>query len=292
MIAAEIAEALGGARRSGRWWRCRCPVHSSHSATLALRNKRGGHLVVVCHAGCSRIDILAELTQRGLTSHDFGIPTEPEIASAVLDDDGSRRIALARRIWDRTRSAAGTPVAAYLAGRGITTPVPTSLRWTAALRRPDGSYGPSMVARVDNVVGLFIGVHRTWLTRDLSGLWRRSDRASLGPIGGGSVRLGPIHPGIPLVIAEGIESAFAASELIVCPSWAALSACGIERLALPAEASDIIIAIDRDRSGIGERSARRAARRWVREGRRVRLLIPDRIGADPNDLLLEGGRAP
>jgi len=118
MIAAEIAEALGGARRSGRWWRCRCPVHSSHSATLALRNKRGGHLVVVCHAGCSRIDILAELTQRGLTSHDFGIPTEPEIASAVLDDDGSRRIALARRIWDRTRSAAGTPVAAYLRAAG------------------------------------------------------------------------------------------------------------------------------------------------------------------------------
>jgi hypothetical protein len=26
MIAAEIAEKLGGARRSGHWWRCVCPV--------------------------------------------------------------------------------------------------------------------------------------------------------------------------------------------------------------------------------------------------------------------------
>ena len=38
MSATEIAEALGGAYRSGQWRRCRCPVHNSTGATLALRN--------------------------------------------------------------------------------------------------------------------------------------------------------------------------------------------------------------------------------------------------------------
>ena len=41
MTAAEIAAALGGARRAGQWWRCVCPVHGSRtgrSLTLALRD--------------------------------------------------------------------------------------------------------------------------------------------------------------------------------------------------------------------------------------------------------------
>ena len=37
--------------------------------------------------------------------------------------------------------------------------------------------------------------------------------------------------------------------------------------------------------------ARRAAGRWVREGRRVRLVIPYRTGADPNDLLRDAHHA-
>ena len=79
----------------------------------------------------------------------------------------------------------------------------------------------------------------------------------------------------------------AASELSGWPAWAALSANGIKRLVLPTEARDIVIACDRDPSGVRDRCARIAASRWLGEGRRVRLMIPDRIGSDANDLLLE-----
>jgi len=34
MIAADIAVALGNARREGRGWRCRCPLHNARSLTL------------------------------------------------------------------------------------------------------------------------------------------------------------------------------------------------------------------------------------------------------------------
>ena len=68
MIAREIAEALGGARRSGLWWRSICPVHGSRtgrSLSLALRDHPRG-LALHCHAGCSRGSIVAELQRLGL----------------------------------------------------------------------------------------------------------------------------------------------------------------------------------------------------------------------------------
>ena len=64
MNAAQIAHALGDARREGRGWRCRCPLHQGRS--LTLRDSDGGCVLVTCWGGCDRLDVLAELRQRGL----------------------------------------------------------------------------------------------------------------------------------------------------------------------------------------------------------------------------------
>jgi putative DNA primase/helicase len=145
-----------------------------------------------------------------------------------------------------------------------------------------------MVARVDSLDGELIGVHRTWIELGPDGVWHRRDRAMLGYVAGGAVRLAPA--GEALLIAEGIESALAAMELTGWPAWAALSAGGIERLALPPIVRNVAIAVDRDANGAGERAARTAAQRWLAEGQRVRLLLPDEAGADANDLLREARR--
>src|SRR5712691_4258000 len=65
MTAGAIAEALGGPQRSGKWWRCRCPVHNGRSASLALCDGPRG-LILHCHAGCPRDDLLAELRRLNL----------------------------------------------------------------------------------------------------------------------------------------------------------------------------------------------------------------------------------
>src|SRR4051794_2786194 len=65
MTAETMAHALGCAYRSGSWWRCRCPVHHGNSATLALRDGKGG-LQVRCFAGCPASAVLTELRRRGL----------------------------------------------------------------------------------------------------------------------------------------------------------------------------------------------------------------------------------
>jgi hypothetical protein len=247
-------------------------------------------LAVHCHAGCSRDDVLAELRRRGLLAgHSDGARPAVTPHSDDRTQDYARRREISRWIWGEARDARGTPVERYLASRGITVPPPASLRWARSLRRPDGTYGPAMVARVDGIDGEVIGVHRTWLDRDDRGQWRRRDRAALGPIASGAVRLKLAAE--TLLVGEGIESVLAGIVATGLPGWAALSAAGIERLLLPSAVSNIAIAVDRDRSGVGERSARRAAGRWFGEGRQVRLIIPNRIGADANDLLCEASRA-
>jgi putative DNA primase/helicase len=289
VTAAEAAHILGGASRSGAWWRCRCPVHNSHGPTLAVREGDRG-LILHCHAGCDPRKVLAELRRRGLIDgrSDGGLAM---VATRSSDRaDGVQRIALARRIWRAARDARGSPVARYLGGRGITMPPPRSLRYVPALRRPDGTYAPAMVARVDGPDGVLIGVHRTWLARDAAGIWRRRDRAMLGCAAGGAVRLAPAAE--VLLIGEGIETVLATMQATAMPGWAAMSTSGLMALVLPAVVGNVIILADNDLSGAGERAAIAAAARWLPEGRRVRIAMPPASGTDFADVLASGAAVP
>jgi putative DNA primase/helicase len=291
--AAEIARALGGAQRSGEWWRAVCPVHGSRtgsSATLALHDGDWG-LIAVCHAGCDRADIVAALRRCGVLGEGrVHLRRKPVTVRRDSDREGAaRRTAVAQRIWDAARDASRTAVVNYLAGRGVQIPLPSSLRWATALRRPDGGSGPAMVARVDDVNGRLIAIHRTWLNRDPAGQWRRRDRASLGPISGGAVRLAPAAE--VLMVSEGVETAASAMQAVQLPVWAALSASGLVAVVLPPIVRSVIILADHDASGAGERAARVAAARWVDEGRRVRIALPPEPGLDFNDVLCGRGSA-
>jgi hypothetical protein len=263
-------------------------VHGSRRSTLALRYDERG-LIVKCFAVCDPRDVLAELHRRqlikepGLSQH----RAQPIPAGARIDDD-AYRIAAARRLWEASRDARGSPVVRYLAGRGITMPAPSSLRWVPRLRHPSGIYLPAMLAAIVDVAGELIGVHRTYLRPDGSGkAGVQRPKAMVGRAAGGAVRLAP--PCETLTVAEGIETALAAMQAAAMPTWAALSTSGLVALVLPPMVRTIVILSDHDRSGSGERAARAAAQRWLAEGRRVRLAMPPEPGTDFNDVLL--GRA-
>jgi putative DNA primase/helicase len=296
MTAAEIAAILGNAHRSASGWRCKCLLHGSRGPTLALRDGNRG-LIVHCHGGCPPGKILAELRLRGLLGEriaaDAAAP-DPAIQLRRWEAeaaDRQRRIALARDMWESSHPASGTVVERYLRSRGIEIPVPPCIRFIGmhtpyGWHPPSGERRPVMVAAVEHVACGLVAVSRSYLATD--GSMRATldmPRLFTGSVAGAAVRVGDLRPDTPLIIAEGIESALAASELLGWPAWAALSAGGIDRLILPAEARDVVITCDHDASGVGERGARRAALRWAAEGRRVRLVIPDQVGADPNDLL-------
>jgi putative DNA primase/helicase len=142
-----------------------------------------------------------------------------------------------------------------------------------------------LVARIENVDGELIGLHRTWLKCDDRGRWQRQDRAMLGRVKGGAVRLGPAAD--ELLVAEGIETAASAMVATDLPAWAALSAGGLESLVLPPLplARNVIILADNDPNGRGESAARSAGGRWLSEGRHPRIAMPKTVGSDWNDVL-------
>jgi putative DNA primase/helicase len=297
--AERIARALGGAYRSGQWWRAICPAHCSRngSASLALRDGDGG-LVTYCHAGCQRGDIIAALRARGLYSGDNvsdtrnGSSDDPaaiERRREVEARDRQRRVALARDMWRGALPAAGTPVERYLSVRvpGLAS-IPPTLRYLPPgdtyARHPSGSRRPVMLAAVqhDGASGI-IGAHRTWLAMDGSGKAGGIDpvRISTGPIGGGAVRLGPAAE--TLLVGEGIETTLAGMVATGLPGWAALSTSGLAALALPPTVRSVVIIADHDRSGAGLRAAQEAAARFRLEGRTARIFMSPTVGEDAND---------
>jgi putative DNA primase/helicase len=273
------------------------PIHASGGPTLALRNGERA-LVAYCHAGCGPRDILAELRRRGLIDGrseagdyqpDADVMRRRQEAEA---SDRRRRIGLALDIWRSSHPARGTIVDAYLRSRGITMPLPPTLRLNGMHGpyggHPSGERRPQMVGLVEHVEHGPVGAHVTFLAIDGSSKASLDPvRMSYGPIGGGSVRLAPAAE--TLLVGEGIETCMSAMLAMTMPAWAALSTSGLKVLMLPAIVRTVIILADNDANGAGERAARAAGERWLAEGRCVRLAMTPEPGSDFNDALL--GRA-
>lgn len=289
MDAAEIARALK-ARSAGRYkWMARCPAHADKNPSLSISAGSDGKALVHCHAGCPQSAVIDALRALGLWSAGDNRPRVPAVnLHSSRDDDKVFMMKAALDIWNQSDPAPNTAVETYLRSRGITLPIPASLRFHSALRHtPTCTEWPAMVALITGADGTPIAVHRTYLAHDGNG---KADvtpqKMTLGPCRGGAVRLGDIMPGRDLAIAEGIETALSVMQACQVPAWAALSAEGVKNIFLPGEVKSAIVAADNDVNGTGQRAAREAADRFQREGRLARITMPPDIGTDFNDLLL------
>ncbi len=194
--------------------------------------------------------------------------------------------AAARRVWDATKPLAGTLAETYLLARGVGhVAVAPALRFHPALSHPQapGCF-PCLVARVQDVHGAFLAVHRIYLNREGAGKANvEPARASLGSTAGGAVRLGEPEHG-RLLVGEGIETTAAAMAraLFNLPGWAAIATSGLTAIELPEHVIDVVIAADRDAAGL--KAAAVLARRLEAEGRDVEIRRPHK--GDFNDALL------
>ena len=189
----------------------------------------------------------------------------------------------------------------YLNARGIRIPPNMdSLRWIPELKYWDsesntytGTY-PVLLSTVTNAEGEILTIHRTYLSPDGSSKAKVSSPKKLmpaaGSLAGASIRLGlPLRRDsgdIALGVAEGLETALAASQLFGIPTWSCVSASLMEKFVPPLSVTAIYIFADNDRNGTGQESAQKLAQRLVREGYKVRVHTPAREG-DWNDVLLE-----
>ncbi len=231
---------------------------------------------------------------------------EPSAPRPDHDKEPAKRRAWARDIWRKAEPAAGTPVEAYLRSRGITIPVPPSLRFAMLSHSDVGKQGryPVMVGAMQVLDGL-VGVHRTYLAADGSGklnlplldqrgriTGHAKAKMMLGSAEGAAVRLNALTPN--LIIAEGIESALSVLEL--APGWtvwAGLSAGNLAAIAIPGIVQRLAFVADGDRKGdprtlgvrrTGQDAAQAAAVAHADRGLSSWVLVPT-PNFDPNDIL-------
>jgi hypothetical protein len=208
--------------------------------------------------------------------------------SAAKDADHTRLI---NKLWQSSGVAHGTVVHRYLHNRGIDGHIPSAIRYLPDhLHRPGGIRLPCMLAAITRWGEKEVtALHRTYLRLEGSNKAAVDPpKMMLGKISGGAVQLS--HPTDQLVLAEGIETALSINMLATrhlrYGVWAVLSASGYANLVPPSLpfAETIIIAADNDPAGV--EAARRAAIKWTKVGRRVKIALPP-ANKDFNDLLME-----
>ncbi|MCR9140128.1 MAG: toprim domain-containing protein [Alphaproteobacteria bacterium] len=275
----------------GTWYRrygsAPCPVCQAegHKGQNALTLADGDEGRLLAHCKKSDCDFRAILAAAGLAPGDYAAPDPLEMHKRQAEQraEAEKRARQAHRLWQDAQPIGGTLAETYLRRRGITCPLPATLRfmpecWHGATAR---RY-PAMLALVEGGDGF--AVHRTYLApygrakADLD-----PNKLMLGRVSGGAVRLTDL-PG-PLVVAEGIETSLSlACGLLGRPAtiWAALSTSGMRGLHLPPDPHRLTIASDGDAPGKAATHA--LAERAHALGWQVTLL-PAPEGRDWNDIL-------
>ena len=137
---------------------------------------------------------------------------------------------------------------------------------------------PAMVLPIGSANGLQ-GASVTYLSRDgrrnlCSASTRKNIRRIYGTSKGGYVQLGVIDPDQPparVIVAEGIETALSAAQLVGSPAIAVLGANNYEGITPPA-CGELIIAADNNE--VGRQKGKDAGALWAASGRTVRIAVP------------------
>ena len=319
----EVVQTQVQMKRTGAWWVGLCPFHGERKASFSVHPQRRSFHCFGCGVHGDVIGFLVRLERRSFRdvvaqlAAQAGLATELESASqrpgwAVpprpapappKDGRGAteadrRRWALAR--WKGRRPIAeGSPVALYLAGRGLW-PLPDcahQVLGAGLLSHPETGTAqhPCMLAQIQAPDGSFTAVHTTYLAPNAAGGWGKlggvqQAKRVLGPMAGGAIRL---HPAAErLGLAEGIETALAASLLRGgVPVWACVSAGGLEAVELPFEVGAVMVFADRDKpsrqapKGRGLQAGHALARRLLSLAVTCEVRLPLEPAGDFADVL-------
>ncbi len=195
------------------------------------------------------------------------------------------KVAALRRVWSASKPIQqGDEAVRYLTGRGLSLDsLPENLRLHPSMRYcgDDGvlvGHFPTMLATVTDTNGKAASLHRTYLRdgKKAPVPEPRKLMSSGRPICGAAIRLAPASE--RLGIAEGIETALAASEMFNLPVWSCISTSGIESFEPPAGVKEVVIFADHDLNFAGQKAAFTAAHRLAIKGLSVEVRIPPMVG--------------
>jgi putative DNA primase/helicase len=256
-------------------------------------NEDGVWICNQCGSG-SGTDLLMRFT--GLPFKEVAQRIEAVIGNVIpvstpKRDDKRTRERL-HRLWLTSRPVRrGDPVDRWLRYRGVGFDLyPQSLRSSDRVpyyEDQNATFWPGMLALVCGPDGKLASIHRTYLTAQGFKAPVPKPRKLFSSVPKGSaIRLGP--PQTIMGLAEGIETALAASRLFGIPTWAAICAHGIETFEPPPEVTSLLIFGDNDANGTGQKAAYTLAARLA-DRIKVDIRIPDQPDTDWNDELIAQG---
>lgn len=190
---------------------------------------------------------------------------------------GSRADRLAKVQKIITEATKPKIVADYLASRRLSTVPPVLLGHPTLPYVQDGQYRgrfPAVIAPIIGPDGALQSAHRIYLA-DLPE--RKKAMPPVDTINGAAVRL--FEAGEILGVSEGVETGIAAHELFQIPTWAAITATGMEKFQPPAGVKTLVIFGDNDSNFAGQKAAFVLANRLVRD-MAVEVHIPPASDSD------------
>lgn len=190
----------------------------------------------------------------------------------------------ARALWGATKPLSGVAIDYLRARHCVVPPKGSHLRWLPELKHPSGYMGPALVGLITHAVTRApLSLHRTWIKPD-------GTKADVDPPrmllkdhrkAAGVIRLWP-EVSDTLGIAEGIESALSLAHA-GGPVWSCIDAGNLTAFPVLANVENLTIGGDNDPAGT--KAAKACGRRWAAANREVRLVIPERVGHDLNDVV-------
>lgn len=277
-----IVEYCGGSW-NGTSGMCRCPAHDDRSPSLSVR-VGARSLLFKCFAGCNTLAVLRALRSGGQIGR-VGVRTSGDFGQTSC----STLSAMAQRLWAKSCAISGTVAEAYLARRGINAHG-ADLRFHPRCQlgsRANASFHPALIAAIRDDCDL-VAVHRTFL--DAKSGWKAAitnPKRMLGRPGTGAVRLAPA--GVTLGLAEGLETALSAADMLGFPVWAVLGNERFGMVSIPKSVRSLIILPDLDTGG---QRAAALAQQQARDGLAIEVRLPPRIetgqdtGVDWNDVAM------
>lgn len=264
-----------------------CPANGAGTDRFRFNDRNGsGNYFCACSNG-DKGGMSLLMCCKGITYAEAAKQVESIVGTCEKDKERPPRDP--RAALNRIRKSlgpAGDTVQGYLAARGV--------RPTAAIKESRQPYwhGGERLGEYDCMVTLIQspdGKPQSYHLTYLSGPAKAevpAPRKMMKPVDtvtGGAVRLCPAAE--EMGIAEGIETALSATALFKVPTWAALTAGGMESFVPPPECKHLTIFADNDASYTGHAAAYSLAKRLTRQGIECLVMIPDR--GDWNDALLQ-----
>jgi DNA primase len=282
-----------------------CCFHSERSPSLEVNDAKGTYHCWGCGAGGDAITFL--MKQEGmtfrqaietLTGDEFPVVSEEERARRKAEDAeaAANRIALAQSIWASAVPAAGTPAEVYARSRGITVPLPPTVRFVMTARWRNDETGeigrdhPAMACALQDVTGAVVGVQCIFLQ---DGGQRKYDRVradgkrakaklSFGALIGTALRLGPVARTI--IACPGPENGLSLYQQLPGKSvWVACGDAVLDQLQYPDGVQGVCLAGDNDASG--RAAVARAREAVLKKGLRAHETFPPDGFKDWNDQL-------